>query len=121
MLKWKVMSGEEKYNVKKQDMKAGFDAWFSYFWENKCDKETMLSPQSPLPHVYAIMCLSAEEGKKICPSNYYETCSSCGNDVETWIETGFSFCSEYGCGMSLCIDCAKKLKEQISELERRCE
>ena len=119
MLEWKVVTGEEKFQRLKEGMKHRFDEWFSSVWAHKYSREEMLSPQSPLPHVYALMCLPSEEARKIHPSDYYEECSDCGKRTDIWLETDFSFCDEYGCGMSLCPDCARKLKAEIELLERR--
>ena len=118
MLEWKVMSGEKKFNKRKRDFEENFEDWFADHWRHKCSRETMLSPQSPLTHIYALMCLPIEDAKLICPSNYYEQCSDCGKSVDRWIETEFSFCEEYGCGMGLCLECAKKLKAEIEKFEQ---
>lgn len=58
----------------------------------------------------------ATGANKIVDPEGTERCSSCGKDVEEWIETEFSFCDEYGCGMALCKDCAEKLKNEIEKL-----
>jgi len=42
-----------------------------------------------------------------------EKCSSCDKYVDRWVETDFSFCDEYGCGISLCKECVKKLNNLI--------
>lgn len=120
MLEWKVVTGEEKFKECKRNMEERFDDWFDGFWSHKCSREVMLSPESPLPHVHALMCLPVEDAKLIYPSSYYEECSDCGRKVDIWLETDFSFCDEYGCGMVLCHDCARKLKAEIEQLERRC-
>lgn len=116
MLEWKVVTGEEKLIRKIKDMKERFEGWFRDFWEHKCTKEQMLSPESPLPHIYALMCLPPEQVKEEYPSYFYEKCSDCGNDTAIWIETSFSFCDEYGCGMTLCPRCARKLKRAINNM-----
>lgn len=76
----------------------------------------MLSENSPVPHVYYKVCKPFQEVKENFPYAALEKCSSCGNYVDKWIETSFSFCDEYGCGMSLCTQCANKLKNVIEKL-----
>ncbi len=76
----------------------------------------MLSPESPCEHVYYKMCKTFDEVKEKYPLEAQEICSSCGEYTDKWIETSFSFCDEYGCGMVLCKKCAEKLKDKISEL-----
>ena len=118
MLEWKVVTGEEKIRARIEETKKNFDGWFRNYWATRVTKEQMLSPESPLPHVYALMCLPPEKAKESVPSAYFETCSDCGKDTAIWIETTFSFCDEYGCGLSLCPECAKKLKGAIEAMER---
>lgn len=77
----------------------------------------MLSPDSPLPHVYYKMCLPFEEVKEKLPHEAMRSCSDCGELTNIWIDTDFSFCDEYNCGMSLCPKCAEKLKNKIQEME----
>lgn len=118
MLDWKVVTGEEKVLREKTRIKKNFDEWFYIHWSKQCTKERMLSPKSPLPHIYALMCLPPEQVKEKHPNYYYEKCSDCGAESDIWIETDFSFCDEYGCGMSLCPECARKLKQTIDKLEK---
>lgn len=117
MLEWKAVTGEEKIRGAIERMKKSFDSWFCNYWAKQVTREHMLSPESPLPHIYALMCLPPERAKEITPENYFEKCSDCGKQTDIWIETTFSFCDEYGCGMSLCPECAKKLKNVIEVLE----
>lgn len=121
MLEWKVVTAEEKFADLKRRTEQEFDDWFNAYWASRCSRDTMLSPESPLPHVYATMCLPAEDAKLICPYNYYEVCSDCGGKTDIWLETSFSSCDEYGCGMSLCPDCVRKLKAEIQRLDRRAD
>ena len=76
----------------------------------------MLSENSPLEHIYYKMTKPFKEIKEKYPIEAKEKCSSCGKYVDKWIETKFSFCEEYGCGMSLCKECANKLKDVIDKL-----
>lgn len=115
MLEWKIMNGDEKLEKEIERVKSSFESWFSKYWENKISQEKMLSENSPCLHVYYKMCKSKDEIKKKFPFEAMEECSSCGNNVEQWIETEFSFCDEYICGMILCKDCARKLKDKINE------
>jgi hypothetical protein len=97
--------------------KETFDNWFrNSGWSKQYTKEEFLSEKSPLPYVYYKMCKSPEELKKEFGKCFKETCSSCGEQSDTWIETSFSFCDEYGCGMNLCPKCAEKLRDKINEL-----
>lgn len=116
MLEWKVVTGEEKICKSIEDMKRRFDSWFCTYWAKRVTRDQMLSPDSPLPHVYALMCLPPEKAKEIAPGSYFETCSDCGKNAEIWVETTFSFCDEYGCGISLCPEGAKKLKNAIEAM-----
>lgn len=113
MLEWKILNEDVKLKNEIQRCKDSFDAWFSGYWSKQCTREKMLSEKSPVPHVYYKMCKPFEEVKERYPEK--ETCSSCGRSVSEWIETSFSFCNEYGCGMSLCKECAETLAKQINE------
>lgn len=117
-LKWKIVTGDEKLKNTIERLKETFDRWFNEYWAHKISREEMLSPSSPLPHIYYKMCKTPEEIKEKFPYEVQETCSSCGETTDIWIETDFSFCNEYGCGMKLCPDCAKELKKKITELQR---
>lgn len=75
----------------------------------------MLSDKSPVEHVYYKMTKSFEEVKEKYPFNAKECCSSCGEYIDIWLETSFSFCNEYGCGMKLCKECAKKFKDEFDK------
>lgn len=119
-LEWKWMTGREKFEICKADFTKRFDSWFNSFWKNQCSKKEMLSPDSPLPHVYALMCLPYEEAKYITPSNCLSECSDCKKKTEVWLETTFSFCDEYGCGLVLCPECAEKLRHQIERRDTNC-
>lgn len=44
-------------------------------------------------------------------------CKNCGNHGKKWIETSFSFCDEYGCGIAFCEKCAKDLSKKFKKLE----
>lgn len=118
MLTWNVVTGEEKICRRIKATRESFDGWFRNFWAHRITREEMLSPDSPLPHVYALMCLPPEKAKEAAPRDYFEVCSDCGKNTAIWIETTFSFCDEYGCGLSLCPECAKKLKNAIEAMER---
>lgn len=115
MLKWTVAIGDEKLKREIERVKRDFDKWFSNYWDSRCSKEKMLSETSPVEHIYYKMCKSFEEVKEKYPYEAKERCSSCGKHVDEWIETSFSFCDEYGCGMSLCKDCTEKLYIQLGE------
>lgn len=116
MLKWKIKNGDDKLRKEIQNTKDTFDKWFNDYWARQCTKEKMLSENSPVEHVYYKMTKSFEEVKKKYPLNAKQQCSSCGKYVNKWIETEFSFCNEYGCGMSLCKKCGDKLKDLIDKL-----
>ena len=118
MLVWNIKTGDEKLAETIQRTKDTFDSWFSNYWAHRCSREQMLSPASPLEHVYYKMCKSFEEVKEKFPEEALERCSSCGEMTDLWLETSFSFCDEYGCGMSLCPKCAKGLKLKIEEMLR---
>lgn len=116
ILEWKVVTGDEKLKKEIQRCKETFDSWFNNCWASMCSKEKMLSPESPVKHVYYKMCKTFDEVKEKYPLNAKEECSSCGEYVDRWLETSFSFCHEYGCGMVLCEKCAKDLANKISEM-----
>lgn len=117
MLNWEVMTGDQKLQATIDDTKNVFDSWFAKYWGNgRVTREQMLSPRSPVLHVYHKMCLPFDEVKKLHPSEAKERCSDCGEEVEKWISATFSFCDEYDCGMSLCQKCAGKLRDKIDEL-----
>lgn len=116
MLKWRIRNGDDKLKDEIQRTKDGFDNWFKSGWEKRCTREKMLSEDSPLEHVYYKMTKTLEEIKEKYPYEALERCSDCGEYVDRWIETDFSFCDEYGCGMSLCKECADKIKKLIAEL-----
>lgn len=120
-LKWKIVTGDEKLKNAIKRLKETFDKWFYEHWLHKISREEMLSPNSPLPHIYYKMCKTPEEVKEKFPYEALETCSSCGETTDIWIETEFSFCDEYGCGMKLCPDCARELGEKIKELQSMIE
>ena len=117
MLKWKIGRGDEKLKKEIQRCKDSFDSWFNNYWSHRVSREVMLSPQSPCEHVYWKMCRTFDEVKKKYPLDAKECCSSCGKYTDIWIETSFSFCNEYGCGMSLCPKCADILKRKIEQLQ----
>lgn len=114
MLEWKIVTGDEKLEKEIERVKNSFDSWFDKYWKDVISKEKMLSEDSPVLHVYYKMCKSEDEIKKKFPLEAMEECSSCGKYVDKWIETRFSFCNEYGCGMTLCKDCAEKLRDEIN-------
>lgn len=116
MLEWKIKTGDEKLRRIIEDTKKNFDTWFNECWANRVSREVMLSPQSPLEHIYYKMCRPFEEVKEKLPNDAMEQCSSCGEMTDLWIETSFSFCNEYGCGLSLCPKCADILKGKIDEM-----
>ena len=115
ILEWKIVTGDEKLRREIQKCKDTFESWFGSYWARNCTREKMLSPDSPIEHVYYKMCKSFDEVKEKYPLEATERCSSCGKDVSEWIETSFSFCDEYGCGMTLCKDCAEILHKKIHE------
>lgn len=117
MLDWKIMTGDQKLQDNIDTTKKVFDSWFAKYWGNGCvTREQMLSPRSPVLHVYHKMCLPLDEVKKLHPSDAMEVCSDCGEETDKWLSTQFSFCDEYGCGMSLCPKCASKLRDKINDL-----
>ena len=116
MLDWEVMTGDQKLQIEIERTKKEFDSWFAAFWRNRVTKEQMLSPKSPVLHVYHKMCLPFDEVKKLHPSDAKEICSDCGEETDKWLSVSFSFCDEYGCGMALCRKCASKLRHKIDEL-----
>ena len=75
----------------------------------------MLSSDSPVEHVYYKMTKSFKEVKEKYPDFALQECSSCGKSVDRWIQTEFSFCDEYGCGMSLCKSCVGKVKKALDK------
>lgn len=117
MLEWKVATGDEKLQHSIDRMKQTFDSWFDNYWAHKVSREKMLSPESPVPRVYYLMCLPFDEVKEKLPNEAMEKCSDCGEMTDLWIETSFSFCDEYDCGMSLCPKCCEKLRLKIEELK----
>ncbi len=115
MLEWKISNQHEKLQKVVINVKNTFDSWFSGYWSKTVTKERMLSENSPIPRAYYLMCKSEDETLEKFPNEGKETCSSCNKMTDKWIETEFSFCDEYGCGMVLCKDCAKELKDKINE------
>ena len=116
ILEWKVMTGDEKLEKEIQRCKETFDSWFNNYWASRCSREKMLSPESPIEHVYYKMCKTFDEVKEKYPLSAKEECSSCGERIDRWLETSFSFCNEYGCGMVLCEKCAKDLANKINKM-----
>jgi hypothetical protein len=116
MLKWEIKNGDDKLKEIIQNTKDTFEGWFKNSWSRTCTREKMLSENSPLEHVYYKMTKSLKEVKEKYPHEALERCSSCDKYVDKWIETSFSFCDEYGCGMSLCKECANKLKDSINKM-----
>lgn len=114
ILEWKIVTGDEKLKKEIKRCKETFNSWFKRYWAYRISKEVMLSPESPCEHVYWKMCKTFDEVKEKYPYEAKEKCSSCGEYVDKWIETSFSFCNEYGCGMSLCKKCAKELADKIN-------
>lgn len=116
MLKWKIKNGDEKLRAEIKSIKDSFDNWYKNCWSKTCSREKMLSENSPVEHVYYKMTKTFKEVKEKYPYEALQQCSSCGKYVDKWIETQFSFCDEYGCGMSLCKECAEELKNTIERL-----
>lgn len=116
MLKWEIKNGDEKLKEEINRVKNDFDNWFNNSWAKRCTREQMLSKNSPLQHVYYKMTKSPEEIKEKYPYETLQKCSSCGEYVDIWIETEFSFCNEYGCGMTLCKKCVNELKNLIDRI-----
>ncbi|WP_297419164.1 hypothetical protein [Clostridium sp.] len=116
MLKWKIRNGNDKLKADIKETKDTFDKWFNNNWAKQITREKMLSKDSPLEHVYYKMTKSFDEIKAKYPLDAKQQCSSCGEYVDKWIETEFSFCNEYGCGMSLCKKCAKDLSKVIDKI-----
>lgn len=117
MLEWKIKKGDDKLKEEIKRTKETFDKWFnSSCWSKKYTKEQFLSKDCPVPHVRHKMILPFDEVKKLYPLDAKECCSDCEDYVDEWIETSFSFCNEYGCGIKLCKKCANKLKNKINEL-----
>jgi hypothetical protein len=113
MLEWKCVTAEEKLRDNVEDIKEEFDVWFNEYWSHRTTREEMLSPNSPVLHVYHKMCLPFDQVKEMYLHKSLKECSDCGEKCERWIETNFSFCNEYGCGLTLCEKCAKKLRDCI--------
>ena len=116
MLTWRVNNGDDMLKKEIQRTKDNFDNWFERFWESRCTREKMLSEDSPVEYVYYKMTKTFEEVKERYPDNALERCSDCGEYVDKWVETEFSFCDEYDCGMYLCKSCVDKLVRIASEL-----
>ena len=45
--------------------------------------------------------MKTDDGKK--------ECNNCEKHVNKWVETSFSFCDEYDCGIAFCEKCSKEL------------
>ena len=116
-LEWKIVTGDEKLKKTIQNCKDTFDNWFKCYWADRVSREVMLSPESPCEHVYWKMCRTFDEVKEKYPLEAKEQCSSCEEYVDKWLETEFSFCHEYGCGMVLCEKCAKELANKTSKFQ----
>ncbi|MDP4147468.1 MAG: hypothetical protein Q8936_23870 [Bacillota bacterium] len=117
MLKWIVKNGDDKLRENIQETKDNFDKWFNLYWIKRMTKEQMLSENSPVPHVYYRMTKTFEEVKNKYPLDAQEKCSCCDRYVDKWLETSFSFCDEYKCGMSLCFECAEHLHDLIVKIK----
>ncbi|MBK5239862.1 hypothetical protein [Clostridium sp.] len=116
MLKWEIKNGDEKLKDEIKSTKDSFETWYKNCWSKSCTKEKMLSENSPVYHVYYKITKTFAEVKKKYPLKALKECSSCGKYVDKWLETSFSFCDEYGCGMSLCKDCLGELKELMDKM-----
>lgn len=119
ILEWKVMTGDQKLRQEIKRQKNSFESWFGHYWANKITREEMLSPNSPVEHVCYKLCKTFDEIKEKYPLEAKEECSSCGEFVDKWIETSFSFCHEYGCRMCLCEKCIDKLQNTINEFTEK--
>ena len=116
MLKWEIKNGDDKLREDINYTKTSFDEWFSIYWQRECTREKMLSEESPVYHLYYKMTKTFEEIKKEYPYDALQQCSSCEEYVDKWIETKFSFCNEYNCGMSLCKKCADELSNLTNKI-----
>ena len=116
MLEWKIKNGDDKLRDEIKRVKEGFVDWFERCHASRTSLDIMLDvDKSPVKHVAYKMTKSFEEIKEKYSLDAQGRCSSCGKYIGEWIETEFSFCDEYGCGMSLCKDCAKDLKLKLEE------
>ena len=116
MLKWKIKNGDDKLKESIKNTKHSFESWYKIRWATICSREVMLSEKSPVPLVYYKMTKTFEEVKQKYPYEALQRCSSCGEYVDKWIETEFSFCDEHGCSMSLCKECANKIKDLVEKM-----
>jgi hypothetical protein len=116
MLKWQIKNGDDKLRITIQKTKDTFDEWYKNCWGKQYTREVMLSEKSPIEHVYYKITKTFDEIKEKYPYEALQQCSDCGKYVDKWIETEFSFCDEYDCGMSLCKECASKLINLIKEI-----
>lgn len=117
MFEWNIVTRDERLAEIIENCKITFDYWFDCYWSKQVTRAVMLSEKSPVPHVYYKMTKSFDEVKALLPHEGTRTCSCCDNECLEWIETSFSFCNEYDCGMVLCKTCATKLKNKIIEFE----
>ncbi|WP_418434114.1 hypothetical protein [Anaerotignum lactatifermentans] len=110
MLEWNIVTGDEKLSRKIESMKARFDTWKS--------ADYSLLTQAERRRRFCFMNMPFEKIKEEFPQEAKQICSSCGESTEIWLETEFSFCDEYGCGMCLCPKCAENLRKKIVELKK---
>lgn len=116
MLDWKIKNGDDKLKEEIKECKETFDNWFNQFWSSRVTREKMLSKDSPVPSVYYKMTKSFDDVKKEYPLSAKQQCNSCGKYVDKWIETNFSFCDEYECGIHLCKDCADNFSKMADKI-----
>lgn len=110
MLEWNIVTGDEELSRKIESMKARFDTWKS--------ADYPLLTQTERRRRFCFMNMPFEKIKEEFPQEAKQICSSCGESTEIWLETEFSFCDEYGCGMRLCPKCAENLRKKIVELKK---
>lgn len=101
MLEWKIGTQREAIKLERKrleqvvstklSLKSGMSKWITD-WLSKTDEELMQT-----------------NTKK-------KTCCNCGEYVDRWIETDFSFCDEYDCGIAFCEDCAKEIANKFNNM-----
>lgn len=110
MLEWSIVTGDEKLEKTIEREKAHLERWGN-------TNDAFLVPAERSRRFYFTN-MPFEKVKEKFPQEAKQVCSSCGESTEIWLETEFSFCDEYGCGMCLCPKCAESLRKKIVELKK---
>lgn len=81
------------------------------------DKEWNINTKLQYRWAWMLKWLAKTDEEHLRECTLGSNCSSCGEMQTEWLECEFSFCDEYGCGMSLCKECIDALYELSRKLK----